>query len=65
MSAGDDIRCPMCHTAGWPSVIHLDAYAATCGTHWGAHSETRQSEACRIIAMLRFEVALLQTEAAA
>lgn len=65
VSAAGAITCPLCHTEGWPSSLLTQGFAAHCGTAWDHTGFFRQSHVCRIIAGLRFEVALLSGEVAA
>lgn len=62
----DHSRCPLCDCDGWPSFVHIDGFAAICGTSWNSRdNEPRQSEQCRIIAELKIENTLLRLGVAA
>jgi hypothetical protein len=60
MSVEVRIKCPLCDTDGWATFARLDGYTAICGTTWVAGLDPRQTDICRVIASLRFEVAILR-----
>jgi hypothetical protein len=54
MSGVDEITCPLCGDAAWPSVRRYGLFAAMCGTVWSEGGAVDQSPAC--VRLMRLEL---------